>query len=247
MKTVLVHNHPLPGNTDRVAALATPPVALRPLVDRQPQTGARQVRITQRGQMWLKPGGRAMPFTAVQQLAVERIAFSWQARFPLAGPLALRVVDDYDAGTGGLTVTMFGVPLQRQRGSEATVGEALRYLAELPFVPPALTRNPELEFRELDAHHVEVAATVAGERVTVALELDDTGNVIRTSSTMRKLKRDGEWRATPWGGEFRDYTQVGPLYLPTAGEAYWELETERYVYWRGTITDVLLLDVPFAR
>ena len=40
MKTVLVHDHPLPGNTDRVAALATPPVALRPLANRQPQTGA---------------------------------------------------------------------------------------------------------------------------------------------------------------------------------------------------------------
>jgi len=50
----------------------------------------RQVRITQRGEMWQKPDGQAMRFTATQFLAVERVAFSWQARFPLLGPLALR-------------------------------------------------------------------------------------------------------------------------------------------------------------
>jgi hypothetical protein len=70
-------------------------------------------------------------------------------------------------------------------------------------------------------------------------------SVVRTSSTMRKLKRNGEWRATPWGGEFRDYTQIGPLYLPTAGEAYWELDSGRYVYWRGSITGAALVDEAF--
>lgn len=61
------------------------------------QVVPRQVRIVQAGSMRQKPGGRDMRFTAVQRFAVERVAFSWQARFPLVGPLALRVVDDYDA------------------------------------------------------------------------------------------------------------------------------------------------------
>lgn len=194
--------------------------------------------------MWLKPGARAMSFTAIQHLAVERVAFSWRARFPI-GALALRVVDDYDAGVGGLTVSLFGLPLQRQRGPETTTGEALRYLAELPFVPLALERNDELEFATVDERHVEVATTIDGERIAVTLELDDEGNVTRTGSTMRKLRRDGAWQATPWGGAFREYRQVGPLYLPTAGEAYWELESGRYVYWRGAITGASLLAEPF--
>ena len=40
--------------------------------------------------MWIKPGGRGMGFSARQYFAVDRVAFSWQARFPLLGPLALR-------------------------------------------------------------------------------------------------------------------------------------------------------------
>lgn len=197
--------------------------------------------------MRLKPGARAKSFTAVQHLTVDRIAFSWKARFPLVGPLALSVVDGYDSGGGALTVSLFGLPLQRQRGLETTRGAALRYLAELPFVPPALLGNRELEFREIDDRHVEAGATVAGERLTVILELDESGNIVRSSSTMRKLKRDGGWRSAPWGGEFHEYAQIGPLYLPTACEAYWELDSGSYVCWRGSITGAALIDEEFQR
>src|SRR5919108_31860 len=133
----------------------------------------RQIRITQRGEMWQKPDGRAMRFTATQSLAVERVAFSWQARFPLVGPLALRVVDDYADGDGKLEVRLFGLPLQRQRDPETVAGEALRYLAELPFVPPAIVHNRELEWRQLDERRVEVSAHLGGERLVVELELNE--------------------------------------------------------------------------
>ena len=180
-----------------MATLSDLPTPLRALAARAGDSAARQVRITQRGQMWLKPGARAMAFTAVQHIAVERVAFSWKARFPLLGPLALRVVDDYDAGTGALTVSLFGLPLQRQRNPETMRGEALRYLAELPFVPPALVMNRELEFQEIDDRRVDVAATVAGERLKVTLDLDERGNVVRASSTMRKLKRTANGEQHP--------------------------------------------------
>ena len=58
----------------------------------------------------------------------------------------------------------------------------------------------------------------------MTLELDEAGSVVRC-----------------------EYAQVGPLYLPTAGEAYWELDSGRYVYWRGTITGAEVLDEPFVR
>jgi uncharacterized protein DUF6544 len=163
-----------------VRPLADLPAPLRRLAAQALDSPARQVRITQRGHMWLKPGARAWSFTAVQRLAVDRVAFSWSARSPLLGPLALRVVDEFDAGAGALTVSILALPLRREQGPETTRGEALRYLAELPLVPLALTRNPELEFRELDDRHVEVAASVLGERLGVTLDCsgrDDLGAV----------------------------------------------------------------------
>jgi hypothetical protein len=201
------------------------------------------VRLEQRGEMWLRPGSPARRFSAVQLLEVERIAFSWRARFPLAGPLALHVVDSYSDGAGELSVSLLGLPLQRERGRETTAGEALRYLAELPFVPPARERNRELEWRELDARSIEVAAHAGGERLAVTLHLDAAGDVVGASGR-RPRKVDGVWRETPWGGRFRDYAELGGLRLPTQAEAYWELPEGRYVYWRAQIVGASLLAAP---
>ena len=210
------------------------------------QPSPRQIQITQRGKMWQKPDARAMRFTATQYLAVERIAFSWRARFPLLGPLALRVVDEYADGDGKLDVRLIGLPLQRQRGPETTAGEALRYLAELPFVPHAIAHNRDLEWRELDERTVEVAARIGEQRLTVELEFDDEGDIVHSSSQDRRRKVGSEWLPTPWGGRFGDYTTLGGIRLPTSGEAYWDLADGPYVYWRGTILSAHLLNEPFG-
>jgi|SRR5579884_129499 len=206
-----------------------------------------QVRITQHGEMWLKPGGRAMRFEAAQSFALDRVAFWWRARFPVLGALKLQVVDDYANRDGKLEVRLLGLPLQRQRGPETVNGEALRYLAELPFAPPAMILNETLEWRGVDEHTVEVATTVNGERLAVCFETNHDGDFVHSSSTMRLFKAGNEWVPTPWGGKFGHYETIGGMRIPTRGEAYWELPEGRYVYWRGTVTSAQLLNRPFQR
>jgi hypothetical protein len=207
----------------------------------------KQVRITQEGEMRQKPGGRALRFTASQRFAVDRVAFSWRARFPVVGPLALEVVDDYDRGEGKLEVRVFRVPVQRQRCRETVIGEALRYLAELAWAPHAIANNRELEWRELDDGKAEVATAVLGERLAVEVEFDGAGDIVRTSSHMRLLRIDKRWVRRPWGGAFREYARLGGIRIPTEAEAYWDLEQGRFVYWRGRVTSAELLDEPFER
>ena len=203
----------------------------------------KQVRITQVGQMWQKPGGRAMRFSAVQHFAVERVAFSWRARFPIIGPLAIRVVDEYAERDGKLEVRALGLPLKRQRGPQIVTGEALRYLAELPWVPYAMAHNRELEWCPLDERHVEVAAQVSERRLVVELEFDDGGDIVRSSSQMRLFEVGKRWVPTPWAGEFRDYELLGGIRIPTRAEVYWDLDSGRFVYWRGRVTSAELLDL----
>lgn len=205
-----------------------------------------QVRIAQEGTMWQKPGGRELRFAAEQRIAVDRVAFSWRARFPLLGPLALDVADGYADGAGQLVVRALGVPLQRQRGPETTAGEALRYLAELPWAPHALAANRELEWRELDDRRAEVAATVAGKRLAVELELDGAGDVVRCSSRQRLLRIGKRWEPTPWAGEFSAYEVLGGVRIPTRAEVSWKLDDGPFVYWRGAVTELELLAAPFA-
>jgi hypothetical protein len=184
-----------------------------------------------------------MRFTATEVFAVDRIAFSWQARFPLLGPLAMRVVDGYADEHGELAVRLLGLPIQRRRGHETSIGEALRYLAELPWVPHAIGHNRQLEWRQLDERSVEVSTQLGPDQLQVLIEFDTHGDIVRAAAERPRL--DGKtWVPTPWAGEFGDYKILSGIRLPTSAEVYWELAAGRYVYWRGTVTSAELLTRP---
>ncbi len=140
-----------------------PPLVARYVERNVPPGRPTQVRFSQAGEMQLKPG-RWTRFEAVQEMALDRVEFSWRARFPLASLVALHVHDWSRAGEGALEVRLFGLPLKRLRGEAVTRGEAMRYLAELPWAPPAMAHNHELEWREVDEMTVEVASRVASGR-----------------------------------------------------------------------------------
>lgn len=192
------------------------------------------VRVTQVGEMILRPGRRPLSFDAVEEFTVDRVAFAWRARFPLLGPLAMHVVDSYDGRDGLLEVRILGVPVQRKRGPELAIGEAYRYLAEIPWVPQAILSNSQLEWSALHEHGVEVATRVAGERLALQLMFNEAGEITQTVAARPRLEADGE--ITRWIGEYRDYTTFGGIRMPERGEVRWELPDGPFTYWRGTIT-----------
>jgi hypothetical protein len=104
-----------------------------------------RLRITQTGEMWQTPGGRALRFTAVEELAVREVAFSWRAQFRMTPLISLRVHDWYRDGEGGLKARLLGLPVMSSGGVEVAQGEAMRYLAELPWVPHAFVANRQLK------------------------------------------------------------------------------------------------------
>jgi hypothetical protein len=228
-----VSSNPLPEPVRRYLARAIP-------------TGPapRQVRITQTGQMRKTPDAKPMRFTATQWFAVDHIGFSWQARFPIVGPLAMKVVDEFSGGQGNLVVRLLGFPINRQKGLGITAGEAVRYLAELPLVPFAMTHNRDLEWRALDDRAMEVSATVDDEHLAVRFDVDESGDIVRASSISHPMGNDGG--VVPWGGEFREYQTFNGIRIPTQAEVYWDLPAGRFVYWTGTITSVAALDQPFS-
>jgi hypothetical protein len=159
--------------------------------------------------MWQKPGGRALRFTAVEELAVREVAFSWRARFRMAPLLSLRVHDWYRDGEGGLEARLLGLPVMSSRGVDVAQGEAMRYLAELPWVPHAFVANLQVSWRELDATSVEVATRVGEATVAVRLEFDGAGDIVGAFADARP-RREGKTNVpTPWSGVYSEYDVVG--------------------------------------
>jgi hypothetical protein len=197
---------------------------------------ASAVRLRQSGEMILKPGAKPRAFTATEELAVDRVAFAWRARFPMLGPLSMRVIDRYDGTYGRLEVRLLGLPLQRKGGPELAQGEAFRYLAEIAWVPQAILANTQLTWREVDARTVEVATSVRNEQIAVRLVFNEAGDICQTIAERPRLEADNA--ITTWIGEYDDYQLFNGARLPTRGEVRWELPGGPFVYWRGTITSL---------
>jgi hypothetical protein len=129
----------------------------------------------------------------------------------------------------------------RQRGPDATLGQALRYLAELPWVPHAYRANDALAWRELDGRTAEVSTPAGAATAVVRLEFDGQGDVQRTSAEGRPYKEAGPGETRAWGGSFAEYAELAGVRIPTRGEVAWELPEGRFVYWRGTVTSAELV------
>jgi hypothetical protein len=207
---------------------------------------ARCVRLHQIGEMLKRPGGRPMRFSAVEDLAADRVAFGWDARFAIAPLVTLKVHDGYAAGAGALRASALGFPFMRQSGPSLHVGETIRYLAELPWVPQAIAANPELTWSEVDAHTVEVSTDVCGAPASVQIHFGRDGDVASVHADARPGEVEGHEVTAGWGGRFSAYRWLGGLRLPTRGDVYWDLPTHRFVYWRGQVTAVTLRAEAFA-
>jgi hypothetical protein len=176
-----------------------------------------------------------MPFEATEDFAVDRVAFSWRARFPLVRRLALTVVDEFRDEKGRLHLSLLGLPLRTQTGHELAVGEAMRYLAELVWAPQAIASNRDLDWRQVDETTAEVTTRVGATSATVRWEFDSSGDMVRASGT-RPFPAGKTFVPKPWGGDFSDFVRFSGTRIPTSGEAWWDLPEGRFVYWRGRIT-----------
>jgi len=200
-----------------------------------------RVRLTQVGEMWMKRGGRAMPFRATQEYDVAEVAFSWRARFPLAPLVWLEVVDSFEAGEGALAARLWGrLRVMHSEGPMTNAGEAMRYLAELAWVPYAMVGNASLEIRLAGQDAVDVTTRVGDGAISVQLRFDASGDIAGVSAPARPRLVGKEPVETPWGGSFSDYRVVGGVRIPTRAEVYWDLPNGRFTYFRGTVTGLEL-------
>ncbi len=194
-----------------------------------------RVRITQEGSMLL--GDRWRPFTAVEEYDVARVGFAWRARFRIAPLMWLAVVDEYRDGAGRLEGRLWGGPrVMRSTGHDTDVGQALRYLSELPWTPFSLVVNHELRWSAVGDRAAEVATAVGSSRVAVTLRFDESGDLVAASMPAKPRLVGKETVYTPWRGEVADYATLGGVRLPRRLRGLWDLPEGPCAYWEGCIT-----------
>lgn len=194
------------------------------------------VHLTQEGEMWLKSDGDALPFAASQTLAVAEVGFLWRAKFRISG-LPAQIVDYVVQGEAGLEGRLLdSVPLVNFRGDDqAFRGEAMRYLAELPWVPDAIMCNPHLRWHVIDTRTLCVSTGDGARRCEVRLKLNEAGDPVGFEADDRPFSSHGKFIPTPWFGHYSDYQIVNGRRMPMRGEAGWHLDSTDFIYWRGEV------------
>jgi len=203
--------------------------------------GGRLVRLTQSGEMRLRPGAKPLAFTARQTIALTEVSFLWRALFRVSG-LPMQVVDYLVDGQGGLRVQLLDLlPLVRKKGGSAMFrGEAMRYLAELMWAPDAMLVNPQLDWQVINEHTLAVATGEGARRCEIRLILDESGDPIRVEADDRPYMEGSSFTARQWFGRGGDYRMVNGRRIPTRGEVGWILDGVEFVYGRFRIESWLL-------
>ena len=190
------------------------------------------VDLRQRGAMWFKPGGSPQRFTARQRIGTSSAGFVWRAAI---GPMgAERVVDSFVTARGSLEARIFGVlAVAHEEGTAALdQGEALRYLAELPWNPDAILFDHALEWSVEAPQTIKVAMGDGPSRAEIVFGLDAGGLIETARAASRAFGADKRY---PWHGRFWDYQAVGGRSIPMQGEVAWSIDGADFVYWRGKL------------
>lgn len=195
--------------------------------------------LTQTGELRTVRGGAFGPVGAWQAIALGAPGFVWLARQDWGPFPRLRILDAYVGREGRLEARIMGsVPVARASGPSLSLGEAHRYLAELPFVPDAILGNPEIEWR-LTARNIAEArlATPAG-AARVSFRFDPAGDIVEIEAKGRPaIDAAGNEARLDWRGYFREYRQIGPRRIPSAAEVGYVYAEGYEAYFRCTVTD----------
>lgn len=192
---------------------------------------------TQEAEMRLGPDQPFFAMTATQLSGTRRPGFVWHAHGTMIGIIPVTVVDAYVKGAGLLEARIGGaIPVARSSGPDTDRGEAMRFLAELPFNPDAILNAAELHWQQNDASTVTVWMDTAGGPARVQLMFGAGGDIVAVKAPDRPRMVGDRVVPTSWIGRYGDYGPVGTYRLPRSGEVAWLLPNGEFVYWRGAMT-----------
>ena len=198
--------------------------------------GPQTVRFRQRGRMRQDEASGWIRFRASQSISLTDCAFDWRARTGPAGLVFVR--DALTGGEGRVDVGFLGVlPIARVEAThQLNRGELIRYLAEIPWAPGAITRNSALRWR-VEADRIFVATGAGETSAEVMFTLDTDGRISEAFATDRPRAVKGGFVDTPWCGRFCEYRRCGGALVPFAGAVSWVINGQEVVVWEGRLKE----------
>ncbi len=204
---------------------------------------AATARLKHEGYFRAKPGRRWSRIRGEQYFTIGKPGFVWNASIRPVPLVWVEARDRLLAGSGDMLVTLNSTFMMAHSSSKETGQSAsVRWLMEAVWFPYGYV-SPDVRWESIDSRTARVSLLHDGLPVTVVVEIDDEGKVVRVSGERYRDTGRGKAVLTPWVGTCQEYKEFSGFRVPTFVEGSWMLPGGEFPYVRFRVT-VLEYNVP---
>jgi hypothetical protein len=166
-----------------------------------------------------------------------RFAYIYSKMFSI---IPFEGIDKYVKGKGGMTgkllkkITLFDV-----KGNEMNVSAAVTYLSESLIVPNCALQS-YIRWESIDPNHAKAIMEYEDVKVEGIFSFDDKGEFTKFETDTRYMDTGkGTSEKHKWTAEISNYVEKSGIKIPTNLKGIWNLPKGDYVYFDGTISEIV--------
>lgn len=218
---------PAPEHTASMKALPAPVQAW--LKYSGVQEGLQVAHLHQTGRMRLEPGSNWLPVKAEQWFRIDKPGFLWHAD---VGNAMVRFSgrDKYHHGKGNMLIKLYNIwPVVDASGSQIDQGVAVRYLAEIVWLPQAAL-SPYIEWKEAGPTAATATLNYKGVTAQGKFTFNSKGQIIRFEA-MRYYDKARVMK--PWiiHIDKNSYKSLGGFVIPAKASVTWQLDSGDFTWY----------------
>lgn len=195
-------------------------------------------KLEQKGHMYLKQGGRPVPYEASEYFYTTNPSFLWDAKVEIFPLVYLNGKDTYLDGKGAMQIkamALFDI-VDEKPGYKINEGAMLRYLGEICWFPTAAISHC-IQWQPIDSLSAKATMTYEGSIASGVFSFHDDGKLRKFSAERFNGAGDNSIREQ-WMVEVGEYKAFEGLNIPTACSVSW-LKKDGWFKWLTLdVTDV---------
>lgn len=195
-------------------------------------------RLQQNGRMKTKPGGKWMPFEAVQYVDVANPAFIWKTWVKAAPMFNLYGRDKLVDEKGEMQIKIFSLfnVVNETPGKKINEGAMHRYLAEICWFPAAALNNV-IRWEQISKNSAKATLNIEGKSVSGIFKFSNDGEML--SFEANRYYGGGEKsKKEKWIIETIETKNFSGYNIPSRSKVTWELPEGTYTWLELEITSI---------
>jgi len=195
------------------------------------------VRLKQKGLIRTNEGQPWMPAEAEQYFTIDEPGFIWKTKVKMAPLLYLVGRDKYYEGKGNMLIKFMAlITVVNARGKEIDQGTMLRYLGETVWFPTAALSN-YIKWEGIDSNSARATMSYGGVTASAVFKFNEKGEVINFVCK-RYMTVNDQYILENYSVHLKGYEQLNGVWIPTKGEAVWNLKTGDFSVYQFEITEI---------